>query len=35
MKPMALQEKAKSNEDLKKALEKYEEALAIFQKVGD
>jgi tetratricopeptide (TPR) repeat protein len=31
----ALQQKARSNEDLKKAAEKYEEALRIYAKVGD
>ena len=31
----ALREKARSNEDLKKAVQKYEEALSIFRKVGD
>ena len=31
----ALQEKARSNEDLKKAAEKFEEALTIYRKVGD
>jgi len=30
-----LQKKAQSNEDLTKAVEKYEEALSIFRKVGD
>jgi tetratricopeptide (TPR) repeat protein len=31
----ALQEKARSNEDLKKAAQKYEEALSIYLKVGN
>lgn len=31
----ALQEKTRSKEDLKKAVEKYEEALIIYRKVGD
>ena len=31
----ALQEKARSNEDLKKAVQKYEEALSIFRKIGN
>ena len=31
----ALSEKARSNEDLKKAVQKYEEALSIFRKVGN
>ncbi len=30
-----LEEKARSNEDLKKAVQKYEEALSIFRKIGD
>jgi len=29
----ALREKARSNEDLKKAVQKYEEALGIFRKI--
>jgi tetratricopeptide (TPR) repeat protein len=32
---LQLQEKARSNEDLKKAVEKYEEALNMFRKIGD
>lgn len=32
---MALREKARSNEDLKEAVQKYEEALAIFRNIGD
>jgi tetratricopeptide (TPR) repeat protein len=31
----ALQEKPRSNEDLKKAVQKYEEALSIFRKIGN
>ena len=31
----ALQEKARSNEDLKKAVQKYEEALGIYRKIGN
>ena len=32
---LALQEKARSNEDLKMAVQKYEEALKIYQRVGE